>query len=546
MKNKIHILLMINILLGSTALHCMIALRRTPRPVTGGISSAAAARLAAVKSQKPFLAPTVQSKSDTSTWGWLQSWFQGSQSTPVVSSRATAVRTSTSPFSPIQQSAFHTTVSTQQQQPSFWDTVTTFFQTKSMSPYDFGRYVDYLIKGEKKFRSTPLRDMYVYVFNDADLVYAKERIARNKKLINHTLREKYYNLRYSDVTPNSEKKSDAKPIILKEAVLDVILAKVFSDYSTWNAPESSLNRLKLAEYIINNGGNIKAENMPAYEDAYLNGIMRDYKNLYLELHSPLAAEKGDMRYKAELIKDLFEKLDPIIEKIMPDFREKLHKAQEERAAIEKYDEAYIKKIKEEEDRLRDERIRKIDKENRRNFLRAKIAWRESIEPTDVEMLANISLDEPEKHKEWDEEQYQRWLKTNSRSIFWDRKAREAFFGIGKKAKKNNYEKKSKEDHFNQETFSEWYGIDPQVQLLKTELGLSANASAIDVKKRWLAVAKLNHPDTRKPATATMTEEEYKNLSSLYSSVSEVLDKQAREEAAQRRKAAQQKAQQAKE
>lgn len=442
MKKKIQILLMISILLsGVSWLDCMMtsAARQTAtkirRPITGGISTAAAARLAAVKSQTPLLARTVQTKSDTSTWsGWFQSWFRGSQSTPVTSSRTTVARTARSPFAPIQQSSYHTTVP----QKSWF---ASFFQAKPERPLT----IDDLSGILREYFEQPKGQYGRWVFGAEQLEKAKERLSFIVQKYPEFYRDAIV-WKFTSRQPNLFQWQEplSYNITYNFTILDEVLFRVFKGDKDplWpgimNPSEGTCNLVKLVKYLKDMGLRINPRNRDMYRKAYSERLMDSYKRL----HGSNPMNKFPLDYEIENLKEIFKELDPILEEIIPGFKQEIEMAQEERKKIEA------------------ERLEQNTSSNT--------------------------------------------------------------------------------------TDSQFQTTDDALLKLKTDLGLLSNASAIDTKKKWLAVSKLNHPDTRKPATATMTEEEYKNLSSLYSSVSEVLDKQAREEAAQMRKAAQQKVQQAKE
>lgn len=321
------------------------------------------------------------------------------------------------------------------------------------------------------------------------------------------------------------------PYVFEGTILDEVLYTIFSgEYSYFFSTKVEENELranyiyiKLAQWLIDQGVKINPNNEKNYVIGYGKCLMSAYKNLYEP--KPFDQETFSPE-NVDSFKKIFATLDPILEKLIsnPELKQELHQMQQERREIETNPQAYREKLAEQD--RRDAYISR----------KAKILEFEYISRTgDWDKGSH----EFRKYVEFDESEYQEWKKTG--------------FLRGEKEKleqERQWQKQweSEENNFDQEASSsyQYQSKDNAIQLLKKDLGLADNTSAIDVKKKFRDVSKLNHPDTRKEETATMTQEEYKKLSSLYSSASESLDRQAREEAAQRRKATQQKAQEAKE
>ncbi len=287
------------------------------------------------------------------------------------------------------------------------DSINTFLYgqpvTKKLTPEEFA---DQFRKSNSRFLSgydSRGLAFYTPVFDQTDFEKAKELIDRHKEYLNSLTGDAplgstndHYVYRFFNNLSSEIQKS-----YFEVTILDIALRKFFYNGRGhyYNVSEQNFNRIKLLKYLVDSGAKINPANKKLYEHAYLTHMMTYYKLL----QKGVSAYGVD--YELPLIKKIFHDFDPILEKIIPEFKNALHEAQKER--IELDDEAYKAKMQ--------------DKNDREEYLRAKIKQKE-IEWRLRNNNWNDTLDLDSRiTKEWenvqfDEQEYKQWLK-NGKSFF---------------------------------------------------------------------------------------------------------------------------------
>lgn len=302
------------------------------------------------------------------------------------------------------------------------------------------------VPGSRFFREGPL-------FDDNDLAKAKQLIDENKELINKDVQDR-------ESTWHSKYAPDSYGTFTHLTVLDRVLNAIFRPSHmiyAFHASDRELKLIELLKYLISIGAVISPENKSEYEAAYLHRLMDSYRKLY-EGRSLYGVE-----YELDRIKKLFKELDPILEQLMPEFKEKLHEFQRERLQIEANEEGYKAKMQ--------------DKNDRAEYLREKIKHKEiewRYRHNNWSDSWNLG---PRITKEWenvqfDEQEYQQWLK-NGKSFF--------KFNFKFDSGSGSYQQPPRRSSVPSKTFQEL-------------LGLPASATHVAIMKAYRTFLKENHPD----------------------------------------------------
>jgi hypothetical protein len=446
-KMRVQILCVIVSLCSGASLHCMFtSLRRVVtagRPITSGMTPATAARLAAVQQQ------------DTSTWSWIQSkwnsWLQGS---PVQSKASQTHRTA-----PFGSRSFSTTIP---QRASFFENFKSYFRITPLTAEEFYNEFETIIRGHLMENwKTPVSGKILRkhtIFTNSDLEAAKKLIDENENFVNTQIknymlegRRTGYAGAYRLVT-RGKSETNSTPI-------DMCLIRGLEHISALGADdfdfsfESMINLISLAEYIMNKGGIINEANKSSYESVYLDRLMKTYMDLYSDRFSDTKNDPTityKRKYGIEAMKAMFKALDPILEKLIPEFKEKLHKAQQERLKIEQNPKAY-----------------KIEQENKKKFMEQKLKQKEDY-------LFPNGVFYPHQEGNWqniefNEKEYQEWLK-NPRTF-------KFYFGPERKSSQYNTGRSRSQE------YEEWFKKSTSSSGFKSQSDTKASSSGSNFKSK---------------------------------------------------------------
>lgn len=522
-KIKIQILCTIVLLGNAASLHCMFSSLRSKasamsrRPATSGMSREAAARLvAARKAERSSLEVSNASPiRDTSTWsGWFKSktdWFktlfqrssvqsQGSQHPSYASVR-------TVPFG---ARGFSTTTT---QRAPLWDTITSYFEEKSQER--FAEQFDKLLNGtitKENERS----------FTAKDLESAKQFIDKNEKFINIAIKSHYY-IGEGQTLPRGIRIIKYDQPIFSENSLDMVMRHLFpyinKDFSDLNRDyygynlDVIKNYLDLALYIANMGVELRKKQI--YQDVYFTKLMPAYKFLH-------SVNPSDRRYSLfgsteqaylKNMREIFTKLDPLLEKLIPGIEKYIRDAQEERAKIDSDPTAYRQRLQDEEDRRYPEKKAAREKANREEYLKSKrkrkeILWRYANNRWDMDEDYRISKATREQWANVDfiEDEYKEWLKDPIGFINFHYGASSSYQSAADAQRQKQQQREQQKSKEQEEVLR--YKGEAIWDLLP---GLTANSSKEEIAKKFREFMLEYHPD-RLPKYTT---DDAKEIGDLY-------------------------------
>jgi hypothetical protein len=449
-KVRIQIVLILVFLGNGAVLYGMMrALRYSSVPgrsVTSGLTPAAAARLAAVRSQPSLRDHVVNTDLDTSTWsGWFQSLFQK----PQAQSQYFQSTRFASRVPPLGSRSFSTTPV---QRSSFWEKIESFFQEK---PLTMGE-IDILMTGHRE------HDEFgkpISIFDNNDVETAKQKLGAmidQNPEYKDAIIGKASGVNMIDAFALDSSGETYPQFTLLEGVLYPIFTyEVLGGLRMAYPSSQTIDRIKVLEYlIISKQARINPNNSAMYKQLYLIQFMESYKQLY----APQGKYNDPPRIKRakEMLKEVFKEIDPLLEEILPDFREGLKEAQKERAEIESNPQAYEKIKQEEQDRSEyiSAKARNMSNEYNRYAGDAYASY-----PT--EFYDRVKFDEKE---------YQEWLRSGKHPHFFHE--HRTYFTF-------------EENDFDQEESPEYDG-EPIWQLLP---GLTSTSSKEEIAKAFRVFAK---------------------------------------------------------
>lgn len=408
-------------------------------------------------------------KPTTATWKeWFQSLFSTQQRKPV---EMYTQEVTTSPF----ESGGRRSYSSRPQQESWWSKLQLALNLRDLTPEEYSKKVDNLLEGHKVERWTAPNgrvffNMHIFDTNDLDRAM-KEINQPAREYIMNRFEYWYQSWSFLWTLKENQRKIDG-------TVLDKVLCLIFNgDFGHFNTSDgftpsdNTLNYLKLAYYLSNNGAIINPENEEKYVEIYVKYLMEEYKALY----KPQPPNRYGAEYELQKFKEIFKELDPLLEKIISkkDLKEKLYKAQKERQEIEVYEQQFRKKLQDEADR--DE------------FLWAKAKYEEISYLHKHGFASEVYTSqfyERLKKEPFNEVEYQAWLKSGKNAGF--------FHG-------EHWE-------WDPSSFSFKKSSRGKVQELKNKFQLPENASDAMILQRAESYIRQEHPDILKSRTDITQEE----------------------------------------
>jgi DnaJ domain len=399
----------------------------------------------------------------TQTWGnWFRSLFVVKPIKPVQSYAVEEV--APSPFATGGQKRMYSTRTSSTPKASSWGNwFKSFFEStnKEETAILTNEEIDRLLEGhvEAKDQYHPLPYGYM-LFDENDLEKAKQKLgtmieqdAKYKDSIIDTW--KYY---YS---------FGNRPHSYEQTLLDKVFLRLFNGEEnrfgivTFTPSESALYYIKLIEYLISKGARIDPRNKDIYQQAYsdkVHSLMKSYKGLY----KPNPLTVYGVEYEIQKFKEIFKALDPIMEQIMPEFQPELAQTQKERMEIELNEGSYRKKAEEES--------------NKAEYMHAKrdYLFNEYQKRTgDYESYPNeVKID-----VEFNEKEYQNWLKSGKSKNFFYPEWEQAFksgFKFGRE--------------FSQDQLTVTKNTITQL------LGIAATSSEKEISNAYRKFAMQYHPD----------------------------------------------------
>lgn len=332
----------------------------------------------------------------------------------VVSSSIARTRAiSLSPFIYGQRRAFSVTTPAQQKKKASWgEWFSSLLSQKELTAEEFAEKFDKItFHHTVKQWQAPNGRFYNdwYRFDESDLEKAKKLVDDNKQFINTVMQDQVgYDERSQAWVVWARRSGSTYGIEdSQKTMLDMILGRIFRGDSNFTenfvVSENQLNLLKLASYILDQGGTVHESNKSAYKKAYLKLMIR-----YRALYSDRASTNYGVEYELETLKKVFRGLDVILEKVVPEMQQEIREAQQVRADMEKNEASY--------------RAKATDKADRVEFLRKRIQrfetrWRVETGKWDYgdsySGWKNANWDDPQKDVHWDEDEYQAWLRGES-------------------------------------------------------------------------------------------------------------------------------------
>ena len=389
--SKIHILLAVLLLGNAIAMQGMTqqGKRVLKRPIYKPIYK---------KVDKSAPQPMPAPKPTTQTWGnWVRSLFYIEPMKPVEMNiepeeSYVAEEVAPSPFEVGGQKRMYSASSTPKAS-SWGDWVKSFFGPKELTPEEFAQKIDRLISGDQG---------KIDAFNENDFNKAKDEIG---EMINQNPDYKSYVMSFGRYYRFKE-----------ETILDEVFCRIF-DTLQRNAIGATLNYLKLAEYLVNQGVEINLIKTSLVQGEYYHEewykecyerSMKEYKALYW------IEKLTDFESKLKEFDEIYKKLDPLLKKALSEATYRggfIDKFQQERIEMEANKDFYREKFK--------------DEKKRDTYVWTKLAYEDV--PFDILGTTFNTL----RKNFFNEMEYQDWLKSDDKSTeFFKKQAGEKRQGKG--------------------------------------------------------------------------------------------------------------------
>jgi hypothetical protein len=195
--------------------------------------------------------------------------------------------------------------------------------------------------------------LLIFFLDDSRLERAKKLIDDNEKIIHQSIKSN---------------NKDFPEYTILDMVMGMVLQKEY-----YHSPESFLKFTELIWYLIDKGAKIIPGHNVAYKQHYDN-LMYHYNRCYFNSNSSLNTEMMD---------NMFSLLDPILQKLIPEFTDELKRVQKTRAHMANDPEAYVEY-----------------QESKKFFIAdKKKEWRKKNNKWDPDLYIEIKFNELE-YREW--------------------------------------------------------------------------------------------------------------------------------------------------
>ncbi len=379
---------------------------------------------------------------------------------------------------------------------TFSNWISSFFPPTILTAEELDSKLELLIAGHEEKQPGGVID---YIFNEDDCKKAKEAIGQliqqNEKYLQYILPYSY--TKYFKPNPNA-----TLYFTLPEFIFFFIIGM---EQDLWGSNQADVtintfNRLELVEFLIDAGlfKTLSPDNQKVLDYAYCTYLMDSYKRLY----EYSLSRNDNYRDKLLIFKKIFKRLDSILSKLDLDItvKKNIEMAQKERQEIEVDEQAYIRKV---QDQLNREKYFNAKKEDILIKYRRRTGDFDSY-PGEIDEVKNA---------EFNESEYQEWLKSNQNENFFGQKQQSGGGSF-------SYEDKS------------------AIGALKKELELPANTPNEMVLKSVRKYIRENHSDKYRGEKKEQNDEKFAAFMGKYDETIEKLKlivKQEREQREQREK-----------